>query len=228
MSEELTREDVTAAADAVVQDLLEAAGVTQPPVDAVTIAERHLGLVLNFAPPRGRHRVQSPAEVSAERRQWLAAREIGDKLRTDLLERLGLPTEGPRPMFAESPATLFAMRLLMPTAWFADDARSCAYDVAELQGRYGVALDLNAWRLLDLPTPCIITVVDNGAVTRRRCNVRHIPRDLAPAERECQNYVHHYSRPRVVRADGWTVQGWPVHQPDWKREVLRSVCAEDD
>jgi hypothetical protein len=230
MSEELTREDVTAAADAVVEDLLEAAGVTQPPVDAVVLAERHLGLVLHFdAPPRGRQRGQLSGEPSPERRQWFAAREIGERLRSELFERLGLPTEGPRPMFGESPATLFAMRLLLPTMWFADDARSCAHDVAELQGRYaGVALDVIAWRLLDLPTPCIITVLDNGAVTRRRCNVRHVPRELAPAERECQNYVHHYSRPRVVRADGWTVQGWPVHQPDWKREVLRSVTAEGD
>ncbi len=102
--------------------------------------------------------------------------------------------------------------------------------MAELQVRYpGVAADVIAWRLLDLPAPCIITVLDNGAVTRRRCNVRYVPRDLAPAERECQRYVHHYSRPRVVRADGWTVQGWPVHQPDWKREILRSVVdAEGD
>ena len=29
-----------------------------------------------------------------------------------------------------------------------------------------------------------------------------------------------------VREDGWTVQGWPVHQTDWKREILRAVVEE--
>jgi hypothetical protein len=50
-----------------------------------------------------------------------------------------------------------------------------------------------------------------------------VRRELLPAERECQRYVSHYSRPRVVQAGGWTVQGWPVHRSDWKREILRSV-----
>jgi hypothetical protein len=224
MSEDLTREDLTAAVDAVVAAVLEAAGVTQPPVDAVALAERHFGLVLDFdQPPRGRQRMHSPGETSPEKRQWLAARAVADRMRHDVFERLGLPTEGPRPLLGESPSTLLALRLLMPTPWFAEDARACGHDVAELRPLYPITLDLIAWRLLDLPAPCIITVLDNGAVTKRRCNVRHVPRELAPAERECQRYVHQYGRPRVVRAAGWTVQGWPVHEPDWKREILRSV-----
>ena len=80
-----------------------------------------------------------------------------------------------------------------------------------------------AWRLLDLATPCVVTIVDNDHVHRRRSNAWRVNKTLQPAERECQRYVHHYSRPRVVAADGWTVQGWPVHGPDWKREILRSV-----
>ena len=35
-----------------------------------------------------------------------------------------------------------------------------------------------------------------------------------------------HGRPHVISAGGWTVQGWPVHQSDWKREVLRSVFSE--
>jgi hypothetical protein len=38
-----------------------------------------------------------------------------------------------------------------------------------------------------------------------------------------QHYVNYYSRPKMVQEEGWTVQGWPVHQTDWKREILRSV-----
>ena len=29
------------------------------------------------------------------------------------------------------------------------------------------------------------------------------------------------------REGGWTVHGWPVHQTDWKREILRSVVEMD-
>jgi hypothetical protein len=45
-------------------------------------------------------------------------------------------------------------------------------------------------------------------------------------EQECQRYVNYYSRPKVIRKNGWTVQGWPVHQVDWKREILRSQVEE--
>ena len=77
--------------------------------------------------------------------------------------------------------------------------------------------------LLDLPSPCILTIVDNDHIYRRRSNAWPVRRELHPVERECQRYVHEYSRPHLVQQEGWTVQGWPVHQPDWKREILRSV-----
>ena len=81
-------------------------------------------------------------------------------------------------------------------------------------------------RLLDLPEPCIITVIDNDHVHRRRSNAWRINRELSEPEQRCQQYVHAYSRPHRLSADGWTVQGWPIHQVDWKREVLRSVIDE--
>ena len=80
-----------------------------------------------------------------------------------------------------------------------------------------------AWRFLDLPDPCIVTVLDNDHITRRRSNAWPVRRRLEPAEEQCQRYVNYYSRPKVVQENGWTVQGWPVHQADWKREILRSV-----
>ena len=80
-----------------------------------------------------------------------------------------------------------------------------------------------AWRLLDLPEPCVITVVENDHVHRRRSNAWRVDKTLHPAEARVPALRPHYSRPRVVSADGWTVQGWPVHSPDWKREILRSV-----
>ena len=33
-------------------------------------------------------------------------------------------------------------------------------------------------------------------------------------------------KPKTVRNDGVTVHGWPVHTPEWKREILRTVVEE--
>src|SRR5262249_25765173 len=101
-------------------------------------------------------------------------------------------------------------------------------DVLELKKRYRTSShEVIAWRLLDLPEPCIITILDNDHISRRRSNAWRVRRQLEPAERQCQRYVNQHGRPRVVRAAGWTVQGWPVHQDDWKREILRSVVDPD-
>jgi hypothetical protein len=132
-------------------------------------------------------------------------------------------------MAGESLANLFAYRLLVPTCWFAADAPAHDYDVLQLKEHYRTSShEVIAWRFLDLPEPCIVTIVDNDHIHRRRSNAWPVRRQLEPAEQQCQRYVNHYSRPRIVRQAGWTVQGWPVHQADWKREILRSVVEEDD
>jgi hypothetical protein len=227
MSEDLSREEVHHVIDRVVEELLTAAGVAAPPVDAVALARGHLGLVLEPERPR-RARGAAAAEPTEEARQWAAARRIGEHLKATILRRLDLSPDQAGCLGGESPATLFARHLLAPADWFRDDARALDFDVPGLQMRYRTAgAELLAWRLLDLPEPCVITVVDNDHVQRRRSNAWRVRRELEPAERECQRYVHYYSRPRVVCAGGWTVQGWPLHRPDWKREILRSVGPED-
>jgi Zn-dependent peptidase ImmA (M78 family) len=234
MTDDLLREEVHETVDRMVEELLEAAGVPGPPVDAIKIAQRHLGMIVCLdrrQPQRGRaqragarRQIFLRPEPSEERHQWTVAHEIGEHFKADLLARLGLEPGQTRAMSGESLANLFAHRLLVPTPWLRDDAPACDFDLPELKARYATAShEVIAWRLLDLPHPCIITVVDNGHVHRRRSNAWPTRKELEPAEAECQRYVNHYSRPRVVARDGWTVQGWPVHQPDWKREVLRSV-----
>ena len=234
MSDELSREEVHETVDRVVEELLEAAGVQGPPVDAIKIAQRHLGMIVCLDRRQqqrgraqragGRRQIFLRPEPSEERHQWTVAHEIGEHFKADLLARLGIEPGQTRAMSGESLANLFAHRLLVPTPWLCDDAPACDFDLPELKARYASAShEVIAWRLLDLPHPCIITVVDNGHVHRRRSNAWPVRKELQPPEAECQRYVNHYSRPRVVVQDGWTVQGWPVHQPDWKREVLRSV-----
>jgi hypothetical protein len=218
-------EEVQRAVDRLVDELLEKADVAAPPVDALVIAQRHLGLAV---PPEGSPARRKPMvlrpEPTEEQRQWTAAHEIGAHLKAELLLRLGVPPEQRRALAGGSLPNLFAHRLLAPTVWFGGDARACGYELPELKRRYRTAgHEVLAWRLLDLPEPCVITVVDDGRVRRRRSNAWRVRRELEGPEQECLRYVSHHGRPHVVRADGWTVQGWPVPRPEGKREILRSV-----
>jgi Zn-dependent peptidase ImmA (M78 family) len=237
MQDDLPREDVVAVVDQLVEELLEAADVKEPPVDAIALAQRHLGMVICLdkrQAQRGRaQRAQGTKQIylrpepTEERHQWTVAHEIGEHLKVELLQRLGLVPAETRGMTGESLANLFAYRLLVPGCWFRGEAPAADYDVLELKKRYRTAShEVIAWRFLDLPSPCIVTIVDNDHIHRRRSNTVRIKKELAPAEQKCQRHVHEQGRPRIVRADGWTVQGWPVHQPDWKREILRSVVDE--
>lgn len=233
----LERDEVTRVIDRAVENLLSAAKLDRPPVDAIALAQRHLGMVVcldrrqqqrgRAQRAAGRKQIFLRPEPLEQRHQWTVAHEIGEHLKVSLLQELGIDPRQTRAMMGESLANLFAHRLLVPSRWLAEDAPQCGHDVPELKKLYATAShEVIAWRLLDLPEPCVITIVDNEHVHRRRSNAWRVRRELEPPERECQRYVNHYSRARVVRDAGWTVQGWPVHQADWKREILRSVIEE--
>lgn len=220
MSEELQREEVHEAVDRAVLDLLSAADITQPPVNAIALAH-HLGV--DRGVDRTKKRRGRP-EPSAEQQQWAVAHVIGEHIKPDLLRRLGIDPEQPRAMFGESLANLFANRLLVPTVWLCEEARTCGYDLLAIKERFSTASHEGiAWRLLDLPDPCIITIIDNDHVSRRRSNGPRVGKALSAPERRCQRQVHRHGQPHEVNEDGWRVQGWPVPQAEWKREILRSV-----
>jgi hypothetical protein len=226
MTEDLTPEEIRHAVDRAVQDFLASAGVEAPPVDAMGLARRHLGP--EAVRPGGARPVAAVnGDLTEEQRQWLAARRLGEYHKPAILHRLG-PSPEFRGLGGASLVNLFAAGLLLPAGWFAADARALGHDVAALAQRYSTAgIERVAWRLLDIAEPCIITVVDNGHVVHRRSNAWRVRRALEPPERDCQQYVHQQSRPRVVRSQGWTIQGWPVPRPDGQREVLRSVPADE-
>jgi predicted transcriptional regulator len=173
----------------------------------------------------GKRQIYLRPEPSEERHQWTVAHEIGEHLKSAMLEKVGIaPGETPA-MAGESLANLFAHRLLVPSRWFAEDAGSFDHDLLALKQRYRTAShEVLAWRFLDLPEPCVVTVVDKGVIFRRRSSGGPVKtRELAGPERRCQERVNRTGKPQEIRADGWTVQGWPVHRQDWKREILRSV-----
>lgn len=237
MIDDMPREDVVATVDRMVEELLRAAHVQQPPVDAIALAQGHLGMVICLDKRQaqrgraqraaGKKQIYLRPEPREERHQWTVAHEIGEHLKADLLLRLGAEPGQTRAMAGESLANLFAYRLLVPTCWFAADARALDYDLLALKAKYATSShEVLAWRFLDLAEPCIVTILDNDAVARRRSNSWPITRKLEPAEEKCQRLVHQRGRQHRVQENGWTVQGWPVHQLDWKREVLRSVVED--
>ena len=234
---ECSREEVAGVIDRLVEELLSAAGTDQPPVDTIRLARDHLRITVCLdrrqanrgraqRTGRGRHIFLRP-EPTRERHHWTVAHEIGEHLKAEILARLGISTGDWSALARESLANLFAYRLLVPSCWFGDDARLCDYDLLELKRRYATAShEVIAWRMLDLPEPCIITIVDNEHVSRRRSNAWPVTRQLTPIEKRCLRYVHESSRPKRMQTDGWTVTGWPVHQLDWYREILRTVVDE--
>jgi hypothetical protein len=232
--DDLARDEIVAVIDRLVEEVLSHAAVTRPPVSAIDLAKR-LGLEVRFHKTEGRHgkdplnrsvTADLKPEASEEARQWLAARAIGQRYKKEIMTHLDAADDG---IAGESLANVFAYHLLVPACWLADDIKAIGYDLLSLKERYRTAShEVIAWRFLDLPERCIVTIVDNDVVSRRRSNGVRVTRQLSPPERQCQRYVNHYSRPRTVQAQGWTVRGWPVHCTDWKREILRSTVEEDE
>ncbi len=233
----MPREEVIAEIDAMVEELLDAAGVQAPPVDAITLAQRHLGMVVALDKRQtqrgraqrslGKKQIYLRPEPREERHQWTVAHEIGEHLKVELLARLGTDPTETKSMTGESLANLFAYHLLVPTCWLAGDARELDYDLLALKRKYATSShEVLAWRMLDLAEPCIISIIDNDHLTRRRSNGARIKKQLSAPEKKCQQYVHEHGEATLIRAEGWTVQGWPVHQADWKREILRSVVED--
>src|SRR5207302_7154547 len=203
MIEDMPREEVLSVIDRVVEELLEAAGLKGPPVDALALAQRHLGMVVcldrgqqqrgRAQRAAGRKQIYLRPEPTEERHQWTVAHEIGEHLKTDLLRRIGIEPDQMRAMTGESLANLLAYRLLVPSCWFAADAADRDYDVLALKKTYSTAShEVIARRFLDLARPCIITVVDNDHISRRRSNAWPVRRRLEPAEKTCQQYVSSY------------------------------------
>src|SRR5229473_3391094 len=142
---DLSREEVHETVDHVVEELLDAACVQAAPVDAIKIAQRHLGMIVcldrgqqqrgRAQRAAGRKQIFLRPEPTEERHQWTVAHEIGEHMKPSLLERLRVEPEQTRAMSGESLANLFAHRFLVPTAWYAIDAPSFDYDLTKLKER---------------------------------------------------------------------------------------------
>lgn len=217
MDDMITTEDVLAAIESVAETILEQANLSEPPFDAMHLARNHFRVPV----------VASEAENVIRREmeeQYNAAQSIAKLYKSEVLRRLEIE-HAPH---GKSIVNLLALRLLIPTCWLAQDAPNLEYDLLALQECYStVTHETLAWRLLDLEEPCIITIVDNGAIYRRRSNSGHVKKTLSRPEQDCRREVFQSGEPCRVQADGWDVQGWPIPHEHGARQILRSVVEPD-
>ncbi len=243
MSTEIATEQFSAALDRLAADVLAEAGVESPPVNALELAAR-LGLTVavddgqsgrarcvrlttrSRAGAKGAILVRSEERV--ERRQWAVAHEIGEHFAARVFCDLGIDLHDVAPEAREQVASQLAGRLLLPAEWFSADAAACDWDLAALKALYATAShELIARRMLEFPPPIVVTIFDQGRVTLRRGNLHGRAPPLSPLERDCWRAVHSAGLPDERAAHGLHVRGWPVHEPDFKREILRTSVEID-
>lgn len=244
MLPELTLDEFSAALDAVARDVLDAVDVVAPPIDALDVA-RALGLAVAWdAAQSGRGRtvrlgsfgggasqasILVRPEPRLERLQWTVAHEIGENCAQRVFDFLGVdPLEAPASA-RESVANQLAGRLLLPRAWFGADARQCDWDLYELKRLYPTAShELIARRMLDFAPRVVITVVDHGRRTWRQTNLPGRLPPCSPLEKSAWQQAHATSQPALEEAATCRAQAWPVHEPDWKREIVRAEWFADE
>jgi hypothetical protein len=140
--------------------------------------------------------------------------------------------ESEPPNARELVANHLASCLLLPGQWFAADGSALDWDLFELKGRYATAShELIVRRMLEMRTPVVITVCDLGRISWRRSNASGRPPRMLPQELAAWRESHVTGLPCSAKLDPSTsglesVRCWPIHEPDWKREILRSEITE--
>jgi hypothetical protein len=238
MLAELAPEELADALNAVAAEVLAAAGVHSPPVDAFAVA-RALGITVaeddrqwgraRFVRLKGRGRSAPRATIllrpdpRPERRQWAVAHEIGEHAAYRLFEMLSVDPREADPAARERTANQLAGRLLLPAAWFGEDGPALDWDLPELKTRYATAShELIARRMLDFPPPVVITIYDHGGISLRRSNVFGRVPPPSARETECWRRAHETGLAHQVSDASCTVRAWPVHEEGWKREIART------
>src|SRR3972149_3106107 len=244
MLPDLTVEEQTAGLDAVVEEILAQACIARPPVDAFEIA-RVLGITIalddcqegraryvrlhNRRSLRPRATILLRSDPRLERRQWAVAHELGEDAAHRVFAVLGVDPHEYSPRARKFVANQLAGRLLIPSLWFGKDAPACTWDLLELKQRYCTAShELIARRMLNFPPAVIITIFDQGRIIFRRSNFAgRIPPPM-PDEMACWRLVHERNEAQRMEFGRNTVQGWPIHEDDWKREILRFAVEETE
>ncbi len=233
---DFTADDLFDAVDRIVRDLLERSGIDDPPIDAIALAQHAFNLLVAEAeeehepqygdrPRRKRPReIVLRADLSEEGRNAVCARACAKELLPAVLAKLGVVPGTENRSAQTSLVASIVPRLLLPTRWFDKDSHKAGFDLVALKDRYlTVSYEMIALRWLDLDDPCVIAIVDDGAVATRRGNRSAAGRVLTAAETACLGRVEAEREPQTLRRDDWTSRGWPVPNGPFNRIILRSV-----
>ena len=244
MSADFSTEDLFDAIDRSASELLDHHRIDEPPVDAITLAQEAFNLVVRFAedaddePAAGRFgprpRRRNPREVvlrmdqSDEGRNAVCARACGKELLPAILTRLGVAPGTENRSAQNQLLGLIAPRILLPTKWFARDARKAGFDLWAIKDRYPTAAyEMIAWRILDVADdPVVVSIIDDGVVAARRGNMAAPGKVLTAAEQECLDRLADEGEPLTVRREDWTARGWPIPTGPFNRIILRAVPDE--
>jgi predicted transcriptional regulator len=232
---DFSQDELFDAIDRLVARLLERVGCHSPPVDALHIAEEHLGIPVEVVHPAeraslGRRPRRHTAGIvltpgmTPEQEQAAAAAGIAQALLPDLLRRLGVVSGSEPKAGLGQLRGLLATRLLIPTPMLRVAASRCKYDVLALRDQFTTATpEAVALRLLDLEEPCVVAIVDDGVVVTRRGNRTSETKKLTAAEQECLERVMALDLPHRARVGQWTAYGWPVPGRAFRRILVRAV-----
>jgi Zn-dependent peptidase ImmA (M78 family) len=239
---EIPNEELAKAIDDCAEELLVEAGIDRPPVDTVAMAQR-LGLIIardGQSEVRGRFvRMRHPGGVGRgtiflaeeprpERRQWAVAHEIGEYAAHRVFGMLGVDAEELVTVERERMANQLANAILLPHAWFRADGYAVDWDLFELKQVYTTSShELIARRMLSMSPAVIISLFDQGKLVWRKSNVLRRPPLLVPAEQDTWQVAHTDNQPTQYECydlpDGLRdIRCWPVHETEWKREILRT------
>lgn len=234
---ECSREELVAGLDRVVERIFEKAGVEGPPVDAFAVA-RALDIAVavdnrqegraRYVRLGGHHSHRCRASIllrpdpRRERRQWAVAHEIGEHVACHVFAEWGVDPVEIDPSARENVANNVAGRLLLPTIWFADDGASCRWNLVALKRIYATAShELIARRMLECRPPVIISIFDQRKISFRRSNLPgRIPLPSV-VEMACWQDTHEQGRFQQFQEGPCLIQGWPIHENEWKREIVR-------
>lgn len=227
------------ALDETVAEVLAQGGCHEPPVDALAVAAR-LGLIVALdGRQAGRARCVRVAATAAqlillrpdprpERWQWAVAHEIGEHVSHRVFEWLGIDA-GEAAGAREAVANRFASRLLLPQDWFAAAATETGGCLLALKERFRTAShELIARRLLDLPNPLVMAVFDQGKLQWRRSNLPGRLPAWSGEEQTAWQRCHETGKPQERHNERWDVTAWPIHEPDWRREIVQARLRWDD
>jgi Zn-dependent peptidase ImmA (M78 family) len=244
MFAEIPGEQLRAALERAAHEVLAEAAVTEPPVDAIEVASR-LGMIVarekgaqqraRFVQIGGASRGQAAILLAddprVERRHWAVAHEIGEAYAYRVFAELGVDPLHAASGARESIANHLAGSLLLPHDWFAMEGEALDWDLARLKERFATAShELIARRMLEMPPPVIITLFDQNKQQWRRSNVGR-PGTLLVAEGDARRAA--FTLGEAIRCEPSElpegvvdVRAWAIHEPEWKREIVRTGLAE--